>query len=270
MTLLLDAGNSRLSAGLMYQGELIQRFSLDNKSVYRKDLNSKDVKMILEENLTGKGVLPGTIRKTAISSVLKNETPLLAAAGALMSGTPAFILDPLKPGELKNKYLLPEQTGPDRLAAALGGISKYPGKNLIIIDWGTATTIDAVSRDGCFLGGTIFPGLGTAGKSLGKAASALPEIQPGRPVAVLGKNTEQAILSGLFYSQAGAVREIIRQLGKECFSGEDSLTIGTGGYAPLFHNEELFDRFEPDLVLLGLYKALPKRKNNNKGKKYDD
>tara|TARA_B100001142_G_scaffold273403_1_gene280893 strand:+ start:404 stop:1174 length:771 start_codon:yes stop_codon:yes gene_type:complete len=140
--------------------------------------------------------------------------------------------------------------GPDRLANSVAGYSLFGG-NLIIVDFGTATTFDVVDTDGAYVGGVIAPGVNLSLEALHKDAAALPHVDISKPKNVIGTNTVACMQSGVFWGYVGLVREICNKIKTE---REQSMkVIATGGLAPLFQqSEHLFDSFEEDLTMQGL------------------
>lgn len=142
------------------------------------------------------------------------------------------------------------QVGPDRLVNAAGAHDRHGG-DLIVVDFGTATTFDVVDADGAYVGGVIAPGANLSLQALHMAAAALPHVDISRPQGVIGRNTVACMQSGIFWGYVGLVREICARIRAE--HDRPMRVIGTGGLAPLFdQTEELFDRIEDDLTMHGL------------------
>ncbi|MCK4712915.1 MAG: type III pantothenate kinase [Marinosulfonomonas sp.] len=142
------------------------------------------------------------------------------------------------------------QVGPDRLVNTVAGYDLYGG-DLIIVDFGTATTFDVVDHDGAYIGGAIAPGVNLSLRALHEAAAALPHVDISKPQAVIGTNTVACMQSGVFWGYVGLVREICERIKGE--HGRAMKVISTGGLAPLFQQTEaLFDHFEDDLTIHGL------------------
>ena len=142
------------------------------------------------------------------------------------------------------------QVGPDRLVNTAGAFDRFGG-NLIVVDFGTATTFDVVADDGAYIGGVIAPGVNLSLEALHNAAAALPHVDISKPQAVIGTNTVACMQSGVFWGYIGLVREICARIKAE--HGRPMQVIATGGLAPLFQQAEaLFDAFEEDLTMHGL------------------
>ncbi|WP_172330732.1 type III pantothenate kinase [Mangrovicoccus sp. HB161399] len=142
------------------------------------------------------------------------------------------------------------QVGPDRLVNTVAGYDLYGG-DLIVVDFGTATTFDVVGEDGAYIGGVIAPGVNLSLEALHQAAAALPHVDVTKPEKVIGTNTVACMQSGVFWGYVGLVAGIVSQIKAE--RGRPMKVIGTGGLAPLFQQgDELFDVFEEDLTMHGL------------------
>ena len=132
---------------------------------------------------------------------------------------------------------------------------QYPDKNLIIIDFGTATTFCAVSAKKEYLGGIIHAGLKISMEALESKTSKLPSVEIVKPESPIGRSSVESIQAGLYYGTIGLVKEVTQRLTEHCFKDDAPLVIGTGGFARLLKGNDLFDIDDPDLVLKGLYIA---------------
>jgi type III pantothenate kinase len=142
------------------------------------------------------------------------------------------------------------QVGPDRLVNTVAGHDLYGG-DLIIVDFGTATTFDVVARDGAYIGGVIAPGVNLSLQALHEAAAALPHIDVTKPDRVIGTNTVDCMQSGIFWGYVGLINGICERIKAE--RGRAMKVIGTGGLAPLFQQgDAAFDGVEDDLTMHGL------------------
>ncbi|NVK07080.1 MAG: type III pantothenate kinase [Marivivens sp.] len=158
----------------------------------------------------------------------------------------------------KPECVLPQQprvdagttVGPDRLVNSAGAFSRHGG-NLIVVDFGTATTFDVVAEDGAYVGGVIAPGVNLSLEALHRAAAALPHVDISRPQAVIGTNTVACMQSGVFWGYVGLIKEICARIRDEYDA--PMKIIGTGGLARLFEQvDNLFDVIEDDLTMHGL------------------
>lgn len=140
--------------------------------------------------------------------------------------------------------------GPDRLVNTVGGFDRHGG-NLIVVDFGTATTFDVVDHDGAYVGGVIAPGVNLSLEALHMAAAALPHIDVAKPLRAIGTNTVACMQSGVYWGYVGLVEGIVRQVRAE--RAAPMKVIATGGLASLFaQGTDLFDAIEDDLTMHGL------------------
>jgi type III pantothenate kinase len=140
--------------------------------------------------------------------------------------------------------------GPDRLVNTAGAFDRHGG-NLIVVDFGTATTFDVVDFDGAYVGGVIAPGANLSMEALHMAAAALPHVDVARPAKVIGTNTVACMQSGVYWGYIGLVEGVVREVRKERPDG--AKVIATGGLASLFaQGTDLFQAIEDDLTMHGL------------------
>jgi len=140
--------------------------------------------------------------------------------------------------------------GPDRLVNTAGAFDRHGG-DLVVVDFGTATTFDVVAEDGAYVGGVIAPGVNLSLEALHQAAAALPHVDITKPQAVIGTNTVDCMQSGVFWGYIGLIDGICNRIKGEY--DRPMKVIGTGGLAPLFSTgEALFDEVEDDLTMHGL------------------
>jgi len=150
--------------------------------------------------------------------------------------------------------------GPDRLVNTAGAFDRHGG-DLIVVDFGTATTFDVVAEDGAYVGGVIAPGVNLSLEALHMGAAALPHVDISQPDRVIGTNTVACIQSGVFWGYVGLVTGITERIRAEY--ARPMRIIGTGGLAPLFaQGEMLFDSIEEDLTMHGLTVIHAFNKNN--------
>jgi len=144
----------------------------------------------------------------------------------------------------------PREVGADRVVNAAAGHRLYGGP-LIVIDFGTATTLDAVSEEGDYLGGAIAPGMGISAEALFEHAAKLPRVELVRPQKAIGRNSVSAMQSGIIFGYVGLIEGIVVRMRKEL--GGTAKVIATGGLADIICREtDVVDAVEPDLTLVGL------------------
>ena len=194
MILTLDVGNSQIYCGVFAGTELVTQFR--HASTSRS--SSDEIGVFLRGALRENGVEPESIARIAISSVVPELNYSLRACCQKYFDLEPLIMRPgLKTG-LKIAYKDPKEVGSDRIADAMGAVKLFPDRNLIVVDFGTATTVCAITRDRTFLGGNIMPGVRLAMETLEQKTAKLPsvEIKPAR--SAIGKTTVESIQSGLY------------------------------------------------------------------------
>jgi type III pantothenate kinase len=150
--------------------------------------------------------------------------------------------------------------GADRLVNTVGAYDKFGG-NLIVVDFGTATTFDVVDHDGAYIGGVISPGVNLSIEALHAAAAALPHIDVTEPERVIGTNTIACMQSGVFWGYIGLIEGICRKI--EAEHGVPMKVIGTGGLSTLFERgTEVFDEIDTELTLHGLVLIETRNRSN--------
>ena len=243
-TLTLCIGNTSLLGGVFRGGRLAPRFRLP----IREPLTREEFAPLLARHV---GREP--IDRAVLCSVVPAHTRFVVRLIRRLYSLRPLLLSHDAPHGLKIAYREPHRLGLDRLAAAIGARAEFPDRNILTIDFGTATTVTALRRDGAIAGGAILPGLSLWGDMLAQRTAQLPRIKIRRAASALGRSPEAAIESGVFFGHAGAVRELVQRVGREAFGRARPLVLGTGGHAPLFAREKLFTVHAPDLILAGLY-----------------
>jgi type III pantothenate kinase len=144
----------------------------------------------------------------------------------------------------------PQEVGADRLVNAVAAYNKYGG-NVIIIDFGTATTFDVIGEKGEYLGGVIAAGISLSIDALHRAAAKLPMVDVARPQKVVGTSTVEAMQSGVYWGYVGLIEGIVARIKKE--RGVEMKVLATGGLAPLFFEAtDVIENLESDLTIYGL------------------
>jgi type III pantothenate kinase len=242
MLLLVDAGNTRvkwaLAADSAAPGDWQAHGAVAHAELER-----------LQAAWAGQGVSRAIVSNVAGAAMQAELAALLAALRPVVQ-VDWFTSPPALAG-LRNRYRNPGQLGSDRFAAALGARTLAPGQALVVATCGTATTVDAVSADGDFIGGMILPGLGLMLGALARGTAQLPQVNLGAPPPVFADNTQDAILSGCLAAQAGAIE-------RACATHGAALCIVSGGaaarIAPLL---SVPCRLLDNSVLAGLHAAAP-------------
>ena len=248
MILCLDVGNSQIYGGVFDGDQLKLQFRSTSQQRSSSDEFGIFFRTVLREN----NIDPSEIDRIAICCVVPDVLYSLRAGCQKYFGLEPLELRPGTKTGLKILYRDPREVGADRIADAVGAISLFPDRNLVVADFGTATTICAITRDREFLGGNIIPGVRLAMEALESRTAQLPSVEIKQAKGAYGRSTVESIQTGLYWSNVGMVRELVTQITQERFADDPPLVVGTGGFAQLFNREKLFDRIVPDLILIGL------------------
>ncbi len=241
MILLFDIGNTHTHVGLANGRRVLRQINLPTGEW--RDGNAP----------TGVAgfVGPQNIEGAVLCSVVPRVTPLVHHVLRRLWKTSALELTPKTVRGLGIDYPKPNTIGPDRLANAVAARHHF-GAPVVVVDFGTAVTFDVVDRAGRYAGGIIAPGLAAMTDYLHEKTALLPKIRIREVTAVVGKNTEQAMLVGAVHGYRGLVRELIAELKRE-LRARDLPVIATGGYARLMASKlPEISAVEPNLTLEGL------------------
>ncbi len=256
MLLCLDIGNSHVFGGVFDQNHLTFKFRTHTRYGATSDEHGIFLTHVLREN----GIEKTQIQHIIVGSVVPDILYTIRSACIKYFGYRPFTLTAEAAPHIELNYEQPETLGVDRLANAIGALEQYPNQHLIIVDFGTATTICAVHQNRCYLGGAILPGMRLSMNALQNKTAQLKSVEIIYPEFIIGHNTTQSIQSGLFYSQLGAIDMLTKRISKNYFTDKKPIILGTGGFAHLFKKEHLFHDIVPNLVLNGLRIAYLKQK----------
>lgn len=188
---------------------------------------------------------------SVVASVVPRATRALAGALPGLTGKPCFTAGRTLRIPILNRYRVPSQVGVDRLMNAVA-VHEIHGRDAVVIDFGTATTFDAVSARGVYLGGAIAPGIEITLEALYSRTALLPRIRMAHPRRVVGRDTAASIRSGCAWGMAGLCERLVAEISREC-RFKRPLVIATGGYARFLSS---YYRgagiIEPDLVHKGI------------------
>jgi type III pantothenate kinase len=244
--LAFDVGNTTIAVGLFRGKKLVKSWKIKTDS----DKTGDEYGATLLNLIQVAGLQAKTISGTIISSVVPPLTPVIEDVCREYFGTTASVVGPgLKTG-MPILYENPLEVGADRITAAVAAFEKYGGP-AIVVDFGTATTFDAVSAKGEYLGGAIAPGIQIAAEALYLKTARLPRIEIRKPKRAIGRTTVSSMQSGLYFGYIGLVTNTIEEVRKEL--GKNVRVIATGGFGSQITSElPVIEAYEPDLVLEGL------------------
>ena len=244
MILAVDIGNSGVHIGAFREGKLAWRAGVP--------LKVEDPVVTLRDLLRARGISPGDVRGAVVGSVVRDASEVWTAALRMSLGVEPLIAKGRSDWGIEVSYDDPDSVGVDRLSAASEAYHRVGGP-VVVVDVGTAITVDAVSGDGVFVGGIIATGPRLMALALHEHTSLLPLVEPERGIGLLGRSTVDCIRSGLLYGTASLVDGLVRRARREM---GDATVVATGGGLEfvLPALEERVDVVDPDLVLKGLYR----------------
>ena len=256
MLLAIDVGNTNTVLGIFDGEEVIEHWRIatvpdrtaDEIAVVLRGL--LDQSPVLKEQADGAGIT-GIALCSTVPSVLHEMREMCQRYYREIA---AVIVEPGVKTGVPIRMDNPKEVGSDRIMNSLAAVHLFGGP-AIVVDFGTSTNFDAVSARGEFVGGALAPGIEISVDALSRRAAQLLKVELTRPPRVVGKNTVEALQSGIVYGFAGQVEGIARRMARELVPEDpDSVTIiATGGLAPLVINEvSVIDAHEPWLTLIGL------------------
>jgi len=257
MLLALDIGNTAITIGV-FDGEQVRA----RWSIATDVENLVDEYAILLLNLLRTEELSGDdIDEAILGSVVPSLTPVFQEVCRRYFKVTPLVVDPGVRTGIRIIYDSPRDVGADRIIDAVAAIKLY-GPPLIVVDFGTATVFDAISKEGDYVGGAIAPGIGISLEALFERTAKLPRIELERPKHAIGKTTVSAMQSGIVFGYVGLIEGIISRMKAEL--DPDAKVIATGGYAPLIAKETpVIQEVNVDLTLVGL--RLIQEANRNQG-----
>jgi type III pantothenate kinase len=249
MLLAVDAGNTNLVFALVKDGEIRARWRIATDARRTADQYAVWLHQLLELEGYEKADVDAVIIGTVVPRALHNLEVL---------ATKYFHVEPLIAGQGRAAWPIeldvdePQNVGADRALNAIAAHAKHPG-DLLVIDFGTATTFDVVSATGAYKGGIIAPGINLSLDALVSAAAKLPRIAIEAPedTSVVGRTTESQMIIGIYWGYVAMIEGLTERLKREI--GKPVTVVSTGGLAALFDKHtDVFDAIEPDLTIKGL------------------
>jgi type III pantothenate kinase len=246
MLLVVDVGNTQTHFGAYRGEELLEHWRFATVRQSTADELGAALRNLLE--MRGYGF--PDLRASIVSSTVPQLEPEWAAMASRYLGHETMIVGPGTRTGMAIRYDNPREIGADRLVNAVAIRERFGGP-AVCVDFGTATTFDVVSADGEYLGGALMTGIEISLEALSERGARLPKVDLAPPRSVIGKNTIDAIRSGVVFGYAGAVDAILRRLYDEL--GARPHVIATGGLAPLVtpFTEEI-EEVDEELTLTGL------------------
>jgi type III pantothenate kinase len=258
MILLIDVGNTNIVLGVYEGSKEIHSWRVSTDLKKTSDEYSVQIMQLFIQNKLD----PKEIKGIIISSVVPNIMYALEAMIKSSFGIEPLVVGPGVKTGINIKYDNPREVGADRIVNAVAAHEKYK-KDLIIIDFGTATTFCALTKEANYLGGCITPGIKIASDSLFERAAKLPRVELETPKNIICKNTVSSMQAGIIFGYVGQVEYIVRRMKKEMIDQgcSEPVIIATGGLAKLIAKEtKTIDVVDLSLTLEGFKVIYEKNK----------
>jgi len=236
----IDIGNTRTVSGLM-RGDRVVRQDATATDRLRQRASALAWALRLKRQ--------GPVEGLVVSSVVPPADKVVRAALRSRFGILPLFVRPGPSVGLPILYKRPAEVGADRLMNALAARELF-GAPVVVVDYGTATTFDVVDAKGRYQGGVILPGIGTSLTALHRYTAKLPAVSFRKVRQAIGRTTQDAMLSGVYFGAVGQTREILAAIRREM--GREAVAVATGGWCHVFKGAGLFRHIRPDLTLLGM------------------
>ena len=246
MLFVIDVGNTNIVLGIYKGDHLLENWRIGTKRGRTVD----EYGILVKELLSFSNIDSREITDIIISSVVPPlDSTLTSMSEKYFAIKPMIVGQGLKSG-IPILYENPKEVGADRIVNAVAALKRFGGP-IIVVDFGTATTFDLITKKGEYSGGVIAPGIGISVEALFQRASKLPRIDLVKPKKVIGRNTVNSIQSGIIHGYVSLVDGIVLKMKEE--AGVEAKVIATGGLASLIAKESRFiDEVVPNLTLEGL------------------
>jgi type III pantothenate kinase len=248
LTLLLtiDVGNTNTCLGL-HSGSTLKA---DWRLTTRREQTADEYGILVRNLFSSFGVEPKDVAGVALASVVPPLTGVLVELSRQYLGREPLVIEPGVKTGMPILYEPPGDVGADRIVNGVAALAAYGGP-VIVVDFGTATTFDVVSRKGEYIGGVICPGIGISADALFQRAARLPRVDVRNPGHVIGRSTVGSIQAGLYYGYASMVEGIIGRIRAEL--KEPARVVATGGLAETLAREvPSIEAVDAALTLTGL------------------
>jgi len=250
MLLAIDVGNTNIVLGVLDGETLVHGWRLATVRERTADELGIWTCQLFEHARIDTSVVGDIV----MASVVPPLTGTIVEMAQRYFGQTPFVIDGNTDTGMPNLYGTPSEVGADRLVNGVAAFERYgraAGKAVIVVDFGTATTFDAISARGEYLGGVICPGVQISADALFQRASKLPRVEIQKPTRVIGRSTVGSMQSGLFYGYIGLVEGIVRRMRSEL--GGEAVSVATGGLSELIAPEtSVIEAVDRDLTLHGL------------------
>jgi type III pantothenate kinase len=244
--LTIDVGNTNTVLGVFEGTELRAHWRLTT----RREQTADEYGVLVRNLFAGTGLDPARVEAIALASVVPPLTPVLVELARSYLGRDPLVIGPGVKTGMPILYEPPGDVGADRIVNGVAAFATYGGP-VIVVDFGTATTLDLITRKGEYAGGVICPGIGISADALFQRAARLPRVDVRHPGRVVGRSTVGSMQSGLYFGYAAMCEGLIARIRAEL--GEPARVVATGGLAPTLAGEiPSIEKVDPVLTLVGL------------------
>jgi type III pantothenate kinase len=250
LLLAVDVGNTDIAFGVFREADLIQSWRLQTL----RGRTSDELWLLVDGLFSHSRIERPSVDGIIVGSVVPSQTGTIRSMAERYFGITPFIVEPSSNAGMPILYENPSEIGADRIVNAIAAFEQFgrqAPRPVIVCDFGTATTLDAVTAAGEYLGGAICPGVTISADALFQRAARLPRVEVRKPSRVVGQNTVGAIESGLFWGYVGMVDGLLRRIEGELDG--TAVCVATGGLASVIAPEiPMIDHVDVDLTLHGL------------------
>lgn len=246
MLLTIDVGNTNTVLGVFRGADLVAHWRLTT----RREQTADEYGILVRSLFAGSGLEPGGVGHVALASVVPPLTPVLVELARSYLGREPLVIGPGVETGMPILYEPPGDVGADRIVNGVAAFELYGGP-VIVVDFGTATTLDLITKRGEYAGGVICPGIGISADALFQRAARLPRVDVRHPGTVVGRSTVGSMQSGLYFGYAAMCEGLIERIRAEI--GEPARVVATGGLAATLAGEiPSIEAVDPVLTLVGL------------------
>jgi type III pantothenate kinase len=246
MLLTIDVGNSNTVLGVFEGASLLAHWRLTT----RREQTADEYGILVRNLFATSGLDPARVDAVALASVVPPLTPVLVELARQYLGQEALVIGPGVNTGMPILYEPPGDVGADRIVNGVAAFAAYGGP-VIVVDFGTATTFDVITRRGEYRGGVICPGIGISADALFQRAARLPRVDVRNPGRVVGRSTVESMQSGLYFGYGAMCEGLIARIRAEL--GEPARVVATGGLAETLAAEiPSIEAVDPVLTLTGL------------------
>lgn len=247
MILAIDVGNTNITCGVYDGKKLVTTFRMMSKTAHTSDEYGMNIRQLLMFD----GITKEQIEGTIVASVVPNIMHSLIGGITRYLETPPLIVGVGTKTGIRIVTENPKEIGADRIVDAVAAYEKYGGP-VLVLDFGTATTYDYVTKDGCFAAGITAPGIRMCAKALWEDTARLPVVEIKKPKSILAQETISSMQAGLMFGQIGQTEYIVNMVKKET-GIPDMKVVATGGLGRIISDEtDVIDIYDSSLTLDGL------------------